>query len=173
MCHVEIVAPGASYAAEFQARSETPRPREPLHSRVLLPVEKDKVLNPVEGGGGEVRAVLFSELQRTFEGPKPYAEPDYEYLDRSARIEAISIRETMEEWLARYPEPDRPDLVARFRSPDEVQHRGAAFELYLHELLSRLGYELTIHPPTPSKKDTRPDFLAKHESEGAFYVEAV
>ena len=61
--------------------------------------------------------MLFSEMNRAFTGPKAYAEPDYDYLDRSARPEAETIRAVLEEWLEAYPNSDRADLIGRFTSP--------------------------------------------------------
>ena len=117
--------------------------------------------------------MLFSDIQRTFEGPKPHAEPEYDYLDRSARPHATSIRSVLTEWFTHYPESDRADLVGRFKSRTHLQHTAAAYELYLHELFRRLGYVIEVHPETPSDKGTRPDFLLKDSTGAKTYVEAV
>jgi hypothetical protein len=61
-------------------------------------------------------------------------------------------------------------LLRRFRSDDDVQHRGAFFELFLHELLLRFGATLEIHPEVPGT-NKRPEFRVS--SEGVqFYIEA-
>lgn len=116
---------------------------------------------------------LFSEDKRVFEGRKLHAEPSYDYLDRSARAEARAIREVYEDWCRRYPDKDKPDLLGRFTSPIDAQHVSAAYELYLFELFSRLGYEVTVHPETSSDKASRPDFLLTSGEGEHIYVEAV
>jgi hypothetical protein len=117
--------------------------------------------------------MLFSDIERIFEGPKPYAEPDYEYLDRSAREEASSIRTVLGEWFEKFPNDDRADLLARFKSADNLQHISASFELYLHELMLKLGFTVEVHPETNTEKDTRPDFKATNKNGLSFYLEAV
>lgn len=117
--------------------------------------------------------MLFSNIDRDFQGAKPYAEPDYDYLDRSARPDAGVIRAVLQQWFSQYPVSDRPDLLGRFTSPDDIQHISAAFELYLYELFRRLGYSVQVHPETSSEKTTRPDFLLRDSAGNRIYVEAV
>lgn len=117
--------------------------------------------------------MLFSDIARTCEEPRPYSTSEFEYLDQSARPEAIAIRRTLEQWFSRYPTPDRADLMARFKSPESSHHVSAAFELYVHELLLKLGYSIELHPQTESKKATRPDFLVRDQDGNRMYVEAV
>jgi hypothetical protein len=117
--------------------------------------------------------MLFSDIDRTFKGSKLYAEPDYDYLDRSARPEAGSIRAVLEKWFAQYPCSDRGDLLGRFTSPSDTQHNSAGFELYLYELFRLLGYSVQVHPETSSGKTTRPDFLLRDANGSRMYVEAV
>ena len=116
--------------------------------------------------------MLFSDDERTFTGPRPYAEPSYEYLDRSARPEAAAIRQTVSSWYRKYPEDGKADLTSRFKSLDDLQHKSAAFELYLHEIFRRLGCSLVVHPKTGSARATRPDFLVD-SGFTKFYLEAV
>jgi hypothetical protein len=47
----------------------------------------------------------------------------------------------------------------RFRSADEVVHRGAFVELYLHELVLRLGATVDIDVGNDHDDDRRPDLL--------------
>jgi len=117
--------------------------------------------------------MLFSEIPSDFAGPRPYAEPPFEYLDRSARVEAGHVRRTLTDWYARYPAGARADLRARFHDTNTVQHVSAAFELYMHEVLSRLGYSCSAHPSPPNGSSRRPDFLADGGAEDSIYVEAV
>lgn len=117
--------------------------------------------------------MLFSDIGRSYDGPKLHSERDYFYLDRSARHEAFVIRDELEQWFIQFPESDRVELSSRFKSPDDGQHRSAAFELYLHQLFRRLGYAVKIHPETPSSKAGRPDFLLTAPDGAQMYVEAV
>jgi len=115
---------------------------------------------------------LFSDLERTDERPKPYGETSFSYLDRSARVEVVRIRQVLERWYREYPDISG-DLRARFRSPDEIPHHSATFELYLYTLLGSLRFSVDVHPETPSVRNTKPDFLATNGSGSSFYLEAV
>jgi len=115
---------------------------------------------------------LFDEnIDRADTSPGSYSEPDFDYLNRSARVAAQAIRALLEDWFARYPNPSKAELRASFRSKDNVQHLSAFFELYVHELLLVHGYRLEVHPEL-ERTSKRPDFLARtnhHE----VYVEAI
>ena len=82
------------------------------------------------------------------------------------------IRNELECWFRKYPDDDKHELRARFRSDDDLihNHEGAFFELFLHELLNRLGFSLTVHPNI-SGTDESPDFLACRDDQ-RFYLEA-
>jgi hypothetical protein len=56
------------------------------------------------------------------------------------------------------------------RAKQSLQFESAFWELYLHELHLRLGFEIEVHPPGP--RTTHPDFLLNRGSE-RFYLEAV
>lgn len=118
--------------------------------------------------------MIFSDIERTFHGSKPYGEPDFEYLDRSARLESERVRSIITEWLNNFPESDRNEVICRLKSGNHIHFLSASFELYIHELLTRLGYEVSAHPDTSSEKNTKPDFLVHNSKTGeSFYVEAV
>ena len=80
------------------------------------------------------------------------------------------IRNNLEAWFKKYPLEHQKELRERFRSTDNHHHRGAYFELFLHELLTTLGFSLTIHPEF-SGTSTSPDFLADKDNQ-RFYLEA-
>ena len=73
-------------------------------------------------------------------------------------------------WIDRFPLKHRKDLRERFRSDDYQHHGGAFFELFLHELLIRLGFSLKVHPKITGASTT-PDFLVCHGDQ-YFYLEA-
>lgn len=115
---------------------------------------------------------LFDEKERTYTGPALHGEPTFRWLNRSADEKAIRLRETLEGWFADYPGEHAADLRARFRSSDDAQHRGAAFELLLHAVLLALGHEVTVHPKTKAEASRQPDFLAEPPDGEPFYLEA-
>jgi hypothetical protein len=115
---------------------------------------------------------LFDDMKRDDEGPASYSEPKFGYLNRSARPAFLAIRTVLEGWFSSYPEAHRKDLHGRFRSSDDTQHRSAFFELFLHELLLRLGCRAEIHPSVAGTSKS-PDFLVESKIDGMFYLEAV
>ncbi|MGD0799502.1 MAG: hypothetical protein ABR910_17435 [Acidobacteriaceae bacterium] len=104
--------------------------------------------------------------------PKRYSEPTYPYYRDSERVGVSAIRDLLEIWFAEIPETEKLDLKKRFRSPIELHHRAALFELYLHRLLVSSGHTAEFHPVVENKA-TRPDFLATLGGRPRFYVEAV
>ena len=83
---------------------------------------------------------------------------------------ADRIRNELEAWFRKYPDENKQDLRSRFRSDDDHNYEGAYFELFLHELLIRMGFSLTAHPEIPDT-NSRPDFLACRNNQ-SFYLEA-
>jgi len=114
---------------------------------------------------------LFDDLQRSDSSAARHSEPAFPFLNRSARTEFARVRDVLEVWFSRYPPSEQAALASRFRSQDDIPHESAFFELFLHELLLRLGCEVTVHPGANAKKSKRPDFLVKSDS-GTFYLEA-
>jgi hypothetical protein len=113
---------------------------------------------------------LFTNSIRTELRPARNDEPQWAYMNISARPGIAAAREKLEDWFAHYPS-DKLDLQQRFRSSIKHQHRSAFFELYVHELLRRAGYSVECHPCTT--KATRPDFKVNRDGEPVFYLEAV
>ncbi len=112
---------------------------------------------------------LFDEILRHDEGPASYAEPDFVYLNRSARRDVANVRAVLEEWFSGYPDKAKPGLRGNFRS---ANLRAAFFELFLHELLLRLRCRVEIHP-RGAAKTARPDFRVVSPCGEPFYMEAV
>jgi len=83
----------------------------------------------------------------------------------------IRIRQLLESWFRDFPLQGQAELEARFRSPDDIQHKSAFFELYLHALLIQLGYQVQVHPEILDS-DSQPDFLALRNGNPLFYLEA-
>jgi len=114
---------------------------------------------------------LFDEINRDYTGPALYAEPRFDYLNRSARLECERIRNRLEQWFKYFPSEAQDELRARFRSKDDRQHLAAFFELYLHELFFKSGFNVEIHP-TVSDRTTHPDFKVLKDGKPLFYLEA-
>jgi len=70
-----------------------------------------------------------------------------------------------------YPASHGDEMRNRLRSRDDQLHRSSFFELALHELLIRRGFEvLEIEPTLPNGKS--PDFLVAAPDGTRFYLEA-
>ncbi len=115
---------------------------------------------------------LFDPGPRTQFDFKQESESTFEYLNRSARPTVVVFRKMIEGWFDRFRAGGKEDLRKRFRSPKESNHTGAFFEIYLHELCSRLGFELDPHPEILGCS-THPDFVVKNRGANQFYLEAI
>jgi len=115
----------------------------------------------------------FSKIARTDTAPKRVEESSFLFLDRSARPEIERVRSYLSEVLSRYPASDRDELIARLRAGDEQDFRSATFELFLHEGLIRLGYQVSCHPDPGTGSPKRPDFLVRDSAGDEFFLEAV
>lgn len=115
--------------------------------------------------------LLFDDANRVDPLPASHLEPHFPFLNRVATPFWDEVRHVQEEWFAHLPIDNRADLRARFRSSDDRQHVGAFWELYLHELFTRLGFAARLHPALQSET-TNPDLLVDRDGD-SFYVEAV
>lgn len=116
-------------------------------------------------------AALFSDRVRTERDQAGFAESHFAFVDRVDQPYWERIRQELNRWFAAYPEGEAArDLRSRFRKDDEGQHLGAWWELYLHRLLTRLGYTLDVHPEL-ADTSRRPDFRV-HGPGGSFLLEA-
>lgn len=119
-----------------------------------------------------VTTTLFDDVVRTDLGPAFRGEPEFTYLNRTARPRYAPVRDVAEAHFGRYPAARQPSLRERFRSAKDPEHYSAAFELILHELLLQLGCRLEIEPDVDGGNSKHPDFLV-HAPDGAdFYLEA-
>lgn len=93
-------------------------------------------------------------------------ENTYNYYNRSARKEISKVRNLLNEWFSTYPENEQNELKARFKKT----FSSAFFELFIYQLFSNLGFQITIHPKIPGSSK-KPDFLLI-KGECQFYLEA-
>lgn len=115
--------------------------------------------------------MLFGDISRNYKGTRGHTEPLYEYLNRSARPSMERIRVLLEDWFSNYPSDAKNELRTRFCISDDIQHRSAFFEIYLHALFSKLGFHIEIHPEIPGQP-THPEFLLLKGGKPVFYLEA-
>jgi hypothetical protein len=113
---------------------------------------------------------LFDEIRRTDPRPARYSEGSVAFLNRVDDPYFSAVRRLLEEWFGQHPEAHREMLRADFWSSDERSAVSAYWELYLHELHRRLGFEITVHPQVPGRS-RRPDFRLVC-GEHTFYLEA-
>jgi hypothetical protein len=117
---------------------------------------------------------LFQERSRTDPGTKRAAESTYKFLDRVDDPALARVRATLNAWFDRFVESQGraavSDLRGRLRAKQALQFEAAFWELYLHEVHARLGFEVVAHPSGPGT--THPDFLVSR-GEQHFYLEAV
>lgn len=111
---------------------------------------------------------LFDDILRTHRGPATHTEDTFSFLNRSASPAFEAVRNLLESFCRRYPSSESPELKSKL----ETQFDSAFFELYLHELLIRLGCEVAVHP-TLNGTDAKPDFLARFHQGQELIVEAV
>jgi len=116
---------------------------------------------------------VFDRVLRTDSSPKKNLESDFGFYNRSARPEMGSVRDIIEECVAKYPDSEVEELISRFRSGDDVHFKSATFELFLHDALRRRGFVLTPHPELPNGKLYKPDFYVLDPKGESFYLEAV
>lgn len=113
---------------------------------------------------------LFDLSVRTDHRHAYRSEPAFEFMNRSAWPAYENIREVLERWYADYPAGDKGDLRGRFRNGDQ-SHAGAYFELFLHQVMRRLGLSPEVHP-VPEIGKGRPDFVITGARESTCYIEA-
>lgn len=111
---------------------------------------------------------FFDEFDRTDTAPARYAQPHFDFVNRSAWPEAAAVRGLLEEWFEEFP-GNHTELRGRFRSPDNRQHLGAFFEVYLNALLRRMG--LSVYRPEGAGSSKTTDFLVSGK-ETSFWLEA-
>lgn len=113
---------------------------------------------------------LFDDMERTDHRPSTRARSSFDFLNTSAWPACHNMRDTLEQWFERYPESSKTDLRARFRKRGH-NHGSAFFELFLHEVFSRLGLSPEVHPESQCSRG-RPDFAVTSGTGDLYYVEA-
>ncbi len=115
--------------------------------------------------------MLFDNSERINGHPAESIEPFETFLNSAAGDDWQYVRDVLMDWLAHYPEAERPALISRLRRTDRRGFLGAFWELYLHELVRRLGFDIELHPSV-SGTTHRPDFRLRRGT-AMIYLEAV
>lgn len=102
---------------------------------------------------------LFDSFERTCLEFAKHNDNTYEYYNNSARTDMSKVRDTLERWFHNYPEEEKKELKNRFKKDFD----SSFYELFLHELFCKLGYDITIHPDLPSSPK-KPDFLISKDN---------
>jgi hypothetical protein len=113
----------------------------------------------------------FDAINRTDLDSATHTVPAFDYLNSSARPEAVEIRNQVDRMLARYPAQYRAGLEGRFRAPDDVAGKGAFFELLIHGICLHAGYAVLEIEPKIENSKHRPDFLLQTPLGLRFYLE--
>jgi hypothetical protein len=110
------------------------------------------------------------DAARTDGSPKGHLEGTFEFHDRASTQFWAEVRRVINEWFAHYPAGAREDLRRDLTSSSDRASEAAMWELMLHELYFRAGFDLEVHPELPGSS-RRPDFLVSRGHE-AFLLEA-
>lgn len=120
-------------------------------------------------------SLLFPDAARSDPQPKRAHESDYGFFQRVDDPACGRIRDLLNQWFERFATSQDAEAVAdlrqRFRAKQSGQFLAAFWELYLHELFARLGFQARVHPAS-AKGGNRPDFLMT-QGGTRFYLEAV
>ena len=96
-----------------------------------------------------------------------------DFLRRSGHPVAVALRGLINSWHAQFPEGSRAELASRLTSARFDTFHSAFFELYLHELLRRLGCVVEVHPELNGERSSSPDFLVREPGGRHWFLEAV
>ncbi len=114
---------------------------------------------------------LFDNSPRHISSPAIHNESTFQFLNRVDSPYWEEVRRLLERWYMNLPASQHSDIRERFRAPDNRQLMSAFWELYLHEIFTRLGFTLAPHPGV-AESSSKPDYyVSRHD--GDFYLEAV
>ena len=65
---------------------------------------------------------LFDDGPRDIAGGADHLVPQFDYLNRSDRDEAVRVRDVIEDMFSRYPADSQEALRGRLRSADDIVH---------------------------------------------------
>lgn len=114
--------------------------------------------------------MLFDRKKRNLDSEKPYDMPHFTFLDNCCRKPAAFNRKILNKWFSEYPNEHKHQLKTRFTSVNGYDHYAAYFELFVYQLLKRLGYKVDVHKNVQGCSK-QPDFAAYGLKDELIYVE--
>jgi hypothetical protein len=117
------------------------------------------------------KPAIFDGGTRNNSRPRLHGESRFAFYNRAAGPVFDRIRDCVDRWFERYPDDGHTDLRARLRSDSEDVFNAAFWELYQHETLTAMGFEVEPHPALPDTP-RHPDFLVRQTGGLGFYLEA-
>jgi hypothetical protein len=114
---------------------------------------------------------VFEDKERTDPSPKRRNELTYAFYDRVAGEKFEVIRDLVNTWTGELPASEISEVVARFRTPEEIKFDTAVAEIVMHAAFRRLGFQVDVHPDLGDVRRT-PDFLLRDSTDKPLaYVE--
>jgi hypothetical protein len=113
--------------------------------------------------------MVFDSGTRTYQGPRDHGESQFTFLNRSGRPPFEAARRRIDDWYSRLCDGLKESVRQRLVSGEDRRFDAAFWELYLHELFTRLCYEISCEPTLPNGRKI--DFLLRR-GDAAFYLEA-
>jgi hypothetical protein len=126
--------------------------------------------DPLRMDGPRQPPIFFGNWARSDPLPMRHNETTFRFLDRVDDPYFAAVRAVINDWIARYPQPNVNWLMTRLRSESEQEQMGAWWELYLYDVMTAAGWAMELEPEV-LETPNRPDFLARRPP-GAFYLEA-
>lgn len=115
--------------------------------------------------------VLFPCIDKNDTSIQGFAEPFYDFLNRSNWTVAKNARDLLICWLSEIKDISKvKSLIGNLIKGDDEQFLSHYFEIFLHAFLMRIGYDVCVEPLI---NDTKPDFLIKDENNNHAYFEAI
>ena len=120
--------------------------------------------------------LLFDDFKRTYYGPADPGEPFYKFLNRFDDPRAEQARALCNQWFLDYKYDAPEDALARFCGnfcgKNNRNHYAAWFELLTHQILVRIGFDVTVEPNLElSGRELAPDFAVVW-NDSRIFVEA-
>lgn len=118
------------------------------------------------------RLPIFDSVERTDGSPRQNTERTYTFLNRVDGDFWQHPRQLIDLWASHVVDDlAYKDIRARLRARDDRQFNSALHELFVHEMLLRAGYQVTVHPML-SDSARHPDFYAEKDGVG-LYIECI
>jgi hypothetical protein len=112
---------------------------------------------------------LFEDKTRTDNRRRQAGENWFRFLDRVDDVYFGRVRSLAEEWFAHLPVDHAGTFRRQFMTSDAAAADAAFFELYVHEVLRRLGFALSYEAELATSTH-RPDYRAER-SDATMFVE--